>query len=109
VLTALTYSCPGLLVLVTEILRCLLVDGASGEKSATSLSVKLTILVGKWAAPDGHLVMEFFDPHDVKSLRHVRENRYPPQFGAVLFKERVQLRCRFPSGLESTVSITENL
>jgi hypothetical protein len=106
--TALTYSCQGLLVLVREILHCLLVDGVNGEEVCNAPECK-AVLVGKWAVPDGHHVMEFFNSHDVKSLRHVRENRYPPQFEAVLFKERVQLRYRVPSGLESTVSITKKL
>jgi len=79
------------------------------KKSETSPNEKLTFMVEKWAVRDGHHVKEVFDPHGVKSLRHIRENRYPPQIWAVLFKERAHLRCRAHSVLESTMTITKRL
>ena len=56
------------------------------EKSVTSLNEKLTVLVEKWAVRDGHHVMEDFNPHGVRSLRHIPENRYPTQIWGCPFQ-----------------------
>jgi hypothetical protein len=53
--------------------------GLMKKKSETSLNEQ-------WAVRDGHHVMEVFDPHGVRSLRHIRENRYPPQIWVCPFQ-----------------------
>jgi hypothetical protein len=59
--------------------------GLMGKKSETSLNEKITVLV-EWAVRDGHHVMEVFGPHSVRSLRHIRETRYPPQIWGCPFQ-----------------------
>jgi len=56
------------------------------EKSETFLNGNLNVLVEKWAVRDGHHVTEAFDPRGVRSLRHIRENRYSPQIWGFPFQ-----------------------
>jgi hypothetical protein len=56
------------------------------KKSETSLNEKLTVLLEKWAVRDGHHIMEDFDLHGVRSLRHIRENRYTSQIWSCPFQ-----------------------
>jgi len=55
-------------------------------KSEMFLNGKLIVLVEKWAVRDGHHVMEAFDAHGVRSLRHIRENCYSPQIWGCRFQ-----------------------
>ena len=86
-----------------------------GKKSETSLSEKLTVLVGKWAVRDGYHVMEIVDPHGFKSFHHIRETRYPPQIWCCPFQESAAaVSCSFWFGIyndhcEEAVSLLTSL
>jgi hypothetical protein len=79
------------------------------KKSETFLNGKLTVVVEKWAVRDGHHVMEDFATHAVRSLRHIRENRYPRQIWGCPFQGEAAAAVSRSFVLESTMTITKKL